>query len=114
MFKAILTTQSKIPKMLRVALLPIFITGLFTTSQAAGIPLGKRGSPVLSGYTADPHISIFDKTYYIYPTDANGDGKTYHAWRSDNLVNWTRKKEPILKLNQQDGEGNVPWDDGAA
>lgn len=98
----------------RLSLLPVCIASLLTISQAARIPLSKRDSPVLSGYTADPHMAIFDKTYYIYPTDADGDGKEYHVWKSDNLVNWTRKEEPILKMNQQDGEGNVPWADGAA
>ncbi|KAI1856352.1 hypothetical protein JX265_011599 [Neoarthrinium moseri] len=75
----------------------------------------KRASPVLPGYTADPNIAVFGKTYYIYPTtDGLSDwgAKDFYVWSSTDLVSWTRNDNPILTLNGPDG--NVPWATGNA
>ncbi|KAI0471491.1 glycosyl hydrolase [Xylariaceae sp. FL0804] len=89
----------------------------YLTSRAGRHALERResGSPVLTGYTADPNIVIFGDTYYIYPTTdgfVGWGGKTLYAWSSPDLVTWTRSDEPLLTLNGT--SGNVPWSDGNA
>ncbi|TWT83040.1 Arabinoxylan arabinofuranohydrolase precursor [Planctomycetes bacterium CA13] len=51
-------------------------------------------SAVLPGLNADPHIAVFEDTFYIYPTtDGNpGWGSTlFRTWSSRDLVNWTNE-----------------------
>lgn len=73
------------------------------------------GSPVLSGYTADPNIAVFGCKYYIYPTTdgyPGWSGQDFYAWSSPDLVTWTRSEQPFLTLNGS--AGNVPWATGSA
>ncbi|KAK8064349.1 hypothetical protein PG994_006987 [Apiospora phragmitis] len=85
-------------------------------AAAAAAALQKReGSPVLPGLWADPNIAVFGKTYYIYATTdgfAGWGGNTFYAWKSDDLVTWTRSEQPILTLDG--ANGNVPWATGNA
>lgn len=88
------------------------IAGLVARSlQAPLSSLAKRDSPVLSGFNADPNIIAFGDTYYIYPTadDPNWEGKSFYAWKSKNLADWTRSADPILTLDGQEGPGHSPW-----
>jgi beta-xylosidase len=83
------------------------------TSSNASVVSG--GSPVLTGYFADPNIAVFNKTYYIYATTdgfPGWGGQVFYAWSSSNLVNWTRSAQPFLTLNGTNG--NVPWATGNA
>ncbi|MEY4384923.1 MAG: hypothetical protein RLY20_206 [Verrucomicrobiota bacterium] len=52
--------------------------------------------PILEGHTADPHVSVFDDTYYIYPTSDKDEWKTtdFSAWSSKDLVHW--KNEGVI------------------
>jgi hypothetical protein len=59
--------------------------------DAASIP--GTNNPVLSGVFADPHIVIFDDTFYIYPTTdgvANWGATAFSVFSSKNLVQWTK------------------------
>ncbi|PSK60268.1 hypothetical protein B9Z65_1166 [Elsinoe australis] len=84
--------------------------------SAASIPrAATSGSPVLKGYYADPNIAIFDQTYYIYATTdgfPGWGGQVFYAWKSTDLVDWTRAEQPFLTLNGT--SGNVPWAVGNA
>ncbi len=72
-------------------------------------------SPVLPGLYADPDISVFGDTYYIYATTdgfAGWGGKEFYVWKSKDLVGWERSEEPILTLDGANGD--VPWATGNA
>ncbi|KAL3419649.1 Xylosidase/arabinosidase 2 [Phlyctema vagabunda] len=72
-------------------------------------------SPVLPGLYADPNAAVFNGTYYIYVTTdgvAGWGGNEFYAWKSKDLVSWTRSDEPFLTLDGADG--NVPWATGNA
>ncbi len=103
--------------MYRLPLVLSVITSLVArATPASACWRGKRDSPVLPGYNADPHAVVFGDTYYIYPT-ADGqewEGKSFYVWRSRDLVGWARSADPILTLNGASGPGNVPWADGKA
>ncbi len=52
----------------------------------------KNNNPVIKGYYADPDIDVFGCKYWIYPTtDGNPgwSGTQFHAFSSEDLVNWT-------------------------
>lgn len=52
---------------------------------------------VLPGVYADPHIAVFGKKFYIYPTTDGTEGwlsTSFTCWSSDNLVNW--KNEGVI------------------
>ena len=68
-------------------------------------------SPVLPGYNADPNITVFGDTYYIYGTTdgfPGWSGTTFSVWSSKNLVDWTNHGV-ILDLGP-----DVSWADGRA
>lgn len=49
-------------------------------------------NPVIPGLFADPHITVFNGRYYLYPTTdgyAGWSGTCYKAFSSTDLVNWT-------------------------
>jgi GH43 family beta-xylosidase len=74
-------------------------------------------SPVIPGLYADPNIAVFGGTYYVYATTdgfAGWGGNTFYAWRSTDLVNWTRSEQPILTLDGASETGHVPWATGNA
>lgn len=52
---------------------------------------------VLPGVNADPHIAVFGKTFYLYPTTDGSEGwmaTSFHGWSSKDLVNW--KDEGVI------------------
>lgn len=58
--------------------------------------------PVLPGVYADPHIAVFDNTFYIYPTTDGTENwmSTYFTcWSSKDLVNW-KNEGTILDLKK--------------
>ena len=51
---------------------------------------------VLTGVFADPHIAVFGKKYYIYPTTDGSNGWnsiSFSAWSSNDLQYWTNEGE---------------------
>lgn len=71
------------------------------------------GNPVLPGQYADPDIGVFGSKYYLYATTDGFPGWTgtvFHAFSSENLVDWT--DEGII-LDVAKGK-DVPWAVGSA
>ncbi|MXV16098.1 family 43 glycosylhydrolase [Hufsiella ginkgonis] len=53
--------------------------------------------PVLPGVYADPHIAVFNKTFYLYPTTDGTTGwlsASFTCWSSKDLVSW--KNEGVI------------------
>jgi beta-xylosidase len=53
--------------------------------------------PVLPGVNADPHLAVFNHTFYLYPTTDGTEGwlsTSFRAWSSHDLVNW--KDEGVI------------------
>jgi beta-xylosidase len=53
---------------------------------------------VLTGLYADPHIAVFGKKYYIYPTTDGSTGWNsiaFSAWSSNDLQYWTNEGEVL-------------------
>ncbi|GAA2674561.1 family 43 glycosylhydrolase [Actinoplanes palleronii] len=68
-------------------------------------------SPVLPGLNADPNITVFGDTFWIYPTTdgfAGWSGTQFHAFSSTDLVHWT-DHGVILDLGP-----DVTWADDSA
>jgi hypothetical protein len=60
-------------------------------ADAASLP--GTNNPVLPGVFADPHIVVFDDTFYIYPTTdgvADWGATAFSVFSSKNLVQWTK------------------------
>ena len=81
-------------------------------------------NPVLPGQYADPDIDYFDGKYWIYPTTdgyAGWDGSVFHAFSSENMVDWTdegvildvKDKNPGLNENGVQIASSA-WSDGNA
>jgi len=72
----------------------IFLSSLFILvahAFSADIP-----KPILDGFTADPAIRVFGKTYYVYPTSDKPNWMTtdFSVWSSKDLIQW--KKEGMV------------------
>lgn len=67
------------------------------TSEQSSTPVAKAGNPVFQGWYADPEATIFDSTYWIYPTYSDKFEKQVFmdAFSSTDLVNW-KKHERII------------------
>ncbi len=68
-------------------------------------------NPALWGLYADPYITVFNGTYYIYPTTdgyPSWSGSSFKAFSSTDLVNWT-DRGTILDLVP-----DVSWSDSKA
>lgn len=91
--------------------------GASSTKRSQNIARQEEWQGLLPGYYADPNVATFggDCNYYIYATTdgfPGWGGQEFYAWKSPDLVSWTRADEPFLTL---DGEnGNVPWATGNA
>src|SRR5450631_1875145 len=60
--------------------------------DAASFP--GTNNPMLAGYTADPHVVLFDGTFYIYPTTdgfSDWSSTSFSVFSSTNLVQWTSR-----------------------
>jgi beta-xylosidase len=58
--------------------------------------------PILDGYTADPHVVMYDGTYYVYPTSDKGEWQTtdFSVWSSKDLVHW-KNEGMILDVTRE-------------
>ncbi|BCY07081.1 family 43 glycosylhydrolase [Actinoplanes sp. L3-i22] len=68
-------------------------------------------SPVLPGLNADPNITVFGDTFWMYPTTdgfASWSGTQFHAFSSKDLTHWT-DHGVILDLGP-----DVSWADNSA
>ncbi|WP_277208794.1 family 43 glycosylhydrolase [Isoptericola croceus] len=91
------------------------VTGPGGSSREWTVRAIEMRSPLLPGLYADPDIAQFGDRFYIYATTdgfPSWGGKEFYVWHSDNLVDWERTSEPILRLDGDDG--NVPWATGNA
>ena len=81
-------------------------------------------NPVLPGQYSDPDIDYFDGKYWIYPTTdgyPGWDGSVFHAFSSENLVDWTDEgvildvKDKNPGLNEQGVQiASSAWSNGNA
>lgn len=83
----------------------------FSTNTA----IANNSAPI-PGLWSDPHIAVFNRTYYIYPTKDGypvdpDSGRAYYAWKSQDLVTWERGAKPLLYYNGtvNGSTGDVPW-----
>lgn len=60
------------------------------TSSGDDFVASEAPSPILEGFTADPHAVVFDDTYYVYPTSDKDQWLTtdFSAWSSKDLIHW--------------------------
>ena len=58
--------------------------------------------PILEGFTADPHVVVFDDTYYVYPTSDKSEWQTtdFSCWSSKDLIHW-KNEGMILDVTSQ-------------
>jgi len=66
------------------------------------IPLAIAANPINSGNWPDPHVSVFDGQYWIYPSadmSTLPSGLHFYAFSSTNLVNWTQAPNIALNLS---------------
>ncbi|MFK3985761.1 family 43 glycosylhydrolase [Micromonospora sp. NPDC050397] len=73
-------------------------------------PKTNRG-PAIPGLFADPHLTMFNGRYYLYPTTdgyASWSGTYYKAFSSTDLVNWTDHGVSL------DHGPDVSWADNSA
>lgn len=62
-------------------------------------------------FTADPHITVYGDTYYIYPTVDKENWRTteFMVWSSKNLIDW-KNEGIILDVAGREGRpGDVSW-----
>ena len=91
-----------------------FLLSILTGMVPGLIQATKQANPILPDFASDPSIAAFGDTYYIYPTTDKQKYKSFYVYKSRNLVDWTKKEEPILTLNEKEGAGNCPWAKGKA
>jgi beta-xylosidase len=69
---------------------------IIDTSAQASNDTTNAPMSVLTGLYADPHIAVFGKKYYIYPTtdgSAGWNSISFSAWSSNDLQYWTNEGE---------------------
>ena len=85
---------------IRLPLIAVIAACWLPQGRIIGGEFDITGNPppaVLPGVNADPHIAVFDGTYYIYPTTDGTEGwrsTSFRAWSSRDLVNW--KNEGVI------------------
>ena len=72
----------------------------FATEASAQASNDTTNAPmsVLTGVFADPHIAVFGKKYYIYPTTDGSTGWnsiSFSVWSSNDLQYWTNEGEVL-------------------
>jgi beta-xylosidase len=67
------------------------------TREPGSTPVARAGNPVFPGWYADPEATIFDSTYWIYPTYSDKFEKQVFmdAFSSTDLVKWTKHERII-------------------
>lgn len=77
----------------------VFCTYIITGANAqAGNDTTNAPMSVLTGVYADPHIAVFGKKYYIYPTTDGSTGWnaiSFSAWSSNDMQYWTNEGEVL-------------------
>ncbi|RJK94971.1 arabinan endo-1,5-alpha-L-arabinosidase [Vallicoccus soli] len=79
------------------------LAGLPAAAAPAGAPAdlvtATAGNPFVDGWYADPDVTVYDGTYWVFPTtSAPYDDQTYlDAFSSTDLVHWT-KHERVLDV----------------
>jgi len=76
-------------------------------------------NPVLPGQYADPDIDFFEGRYWIFPTTdgyPGWSGTQFHAWSSEDMVNWEEEGIIMELANDNPGENekgipiaSSPW-----
>ncbi|RIV18061.1 arabinan endo-1,5-alpha-L-arabinosidase [Fibrisoma montanum] len=84
-------TRSFFTFCLLAVLLPCFVSAQSTASKATS------GNPIFPGWYADPEGTIFNKTYWVYPTySAPYNQQVFmDAFSSPDLINWTKHQRII-------------------
>lgn len=78
--------------MKRILSVLLSISVLLSVALPISANSADSNNPVIKGYYADPDIDLFGCKYWMYPTtDGNPgwSGTQFHAFSSDDLVNWT-------------------------
>lgn len=59
------------------------------------------GNPFVDGWYADPDITIYDDTYWVYPTTSRtyGEQTFLDAFSSTDMVNWTKHSNVLTTEN---------------
>lgn len=70
----------------------------------------EAGNPFVDGWYADPDITVYDDTYWVYPTTSKAYGEqTYlDAFSSTDMVNWT-KHEKVLTTDDVSWAEYAVW-----
>lgn len=78
------------------AFLTILVISCATREQSS-TPVVRSGNPVFPGWYADPEATIFDSTFWIYPTYSDKFEKQVFmdAFSSTDLVTWTKHERII-------------------
>jgi hypothetical protein len=79
-----------------ILLLPLFLSGQDVKYNDPG-----AGNPLLPGYFADPTVTKFGDTFYIYATTdgiKNGGGES-QVWLSNDFVNWYNYRINVPRPN---------------
>lgn len=80
------------------------LVAMFAPATAVAVPdlppdfsTSEAGNPFVDGWYADPDITMYDDTYWVYPTTSKAyEEQTYlDAFSSTDMVNWT-KHEKVL------------------
>jgi beta-xylosidase len=69
-------------------------TGGLSSSTGGNASIVGTNNPVLPGLFADPNVTLFDNTFYIYPTTdgfADWGATSFGVFSSINLVQWTNR-----------------------
>ena len=87
--------------------LPILLA---TTSLASAAEPKMSGNPVFEGHYADPEVSVFGDTYWIFPTYSDRFPKQlfFDAFSSKDLTEWT-KHERIVTNEQIQWADEAMW-----
>lgn len=77
--------------------LTLLVVACATREQTSIPPVTRAGNPVFPGWYADPEATIFDSTYWIYPTYSDKFEKQVFmdAFSSTDLVKWTKHERII-------------------
>jgi len=80
---------------MKYILLTLLSIHLFNARGYAQIDTLNAPAAVLPGVFADPHIAVFGKKFYIYPTTDGSEGwkaTSFTCWSSTDLVKWKYEK----------------------
>ena len=87
-----------------------FLLAVLVKQASAQGNVQTSGNPILKGWYADPEATIFNKTYWIYPTysDAYDKQVFFDAFSSADLIHW-QKHEHILDTSAVKWAKRAMW-----